>query len=135
MHPWDAGQLAAFLGWAEGASQNYPLWHTLAMTGMRRGEALALRWRDVDLETATLSVRRSAASSSTTGEDPQMRSWRATLRQPSRGPSTWTPPPSPCCAPGSASAAAMATAARASTDALAFGDNEGPSRDPEPVSR
>ena len=28
-------------------SQNYPLWHLLAMTGMRRGEALALRWRDV----------------------------------------------------------------------------------------
>jgi integrase len=34
------------LGWAEGNSQNYPLWHTLAMTGMRRSEALALRWRD-----------------------------------------------------------------------------------------
>ena len=43
MHPWNAAQLAAFLGWAEGSSQNYALWHTLAMTGMRRGEALALR--------------------------------------------------------------------------------------------
>jgi integrase len=37
----------------------YPLWLTLAMTGLRRGEALALRWTDVDLERARLSVRRS----------------------------------------------------------------------------
>ena len=37
----------------------YPLWLTLAMTGLRRGEALALRWADVDLERARLSVRRS----------------------------------------------------------------------------
>jgi integrase len=60
MHPWDAAQLAAFLGWAATEAQNYALWHTLAMTGMRRGEALALRWRDVDLEAGTLSIRRSA---------------------------------------------------------------------------
>jgi integrase len=68
MHPWDAGQLAAFLGWAEGTAQNYPLWHTLAMTGMRRGEALALRWRDVDLDAATISVRRSAGMVRVAGE-------------------------------------------------------------------
>ena len=37
----------------------YPLWLTLAMTGLRRGEALALRWTDVDLERARVSVRRS----------------------------------------------------------------------------
>jgi integrase len=37
----------------------YPLWLTLAMTGLRRGEALALRWGDLDLERARLSVRRS----------------------------------------------------------------------------
>ena len=35
-----------------------PLWHTIAMTGMRRGEALGLRRIDVDLENARLSVRR-----------------------------------------------------------------------------
>jgi integrase len=38
---WSAAELAAFLGWAEGNAQNYPLWNTLAMAGMRRGEALA----------------------------------------------------------------------------------------------
>jgi integrase len=31
----------------------------LARTGMRRGEALALRWRDVDLDAGRLAVRRS----------------------------------------------------------------------------
>ena len=68
MHPWNAAQLAAFLGWAGQNSQSYPLWHTLAMTGMRRGEALALRWRDVDLEAATVSVRRSAGMVRNAGE-------------------------------------------------------------------
>ena len=31
--------------------------HTAVMTGLRQGELLGLRWRDVDLETGTLSVR------------------------------------------------------------------------------
>jgi integrase len=35
-------------------------WRLLAATGMRRGEALALRWRDVDLDPGRLAVRRSA---------------------------------------------------------------------------
>ena len=34
-------------------------WRLLAATGMRRGEALALRWRDVDLDAGRLQVRRS----------------------------------------------------------------------------
>ncbi|SFT53928.1 Phage integrase family protein [Geodermatophilus amargosae] len=34
-------------------------WRLLAATGMRRGEALALRWRDVDLDGSRLQVRRS----------------------------------------------------------------------------
>jgi integrase len=68
MHPWNAAQLAAFLGWAEVNSQSYALWHLLAMTGMRRGEALALRWRDVNLEADTVSVRRSAGMVRNAGE-------------------------------------------------------------------
>ena len=67
-HPWNAAQLAAFLGWAASNSQSYALWHLLAMTGMRRGEALALRWRDVDLDTGTVSVRRSAGMVRNAGE-------------------------------------------------------------------
>jgi integrase len=60
MQCWTAGQLAAFLRWAEGKSQGHVLWHVLAHTGMRRGEALALRWRDIDLDAGTVSIRRSA---------------------------------------------------------------------------
>lgn len=34
----------------------YALWVLLATTGLRRGEALGLRWSDVDLERGTISV-------------------------------------------------------------------------------
>ena len=37
-------------------------WHLAAMTGMRRGEVLGLRWRDVDLDAARLSVRQTIVS-------------------------------------------------------------------------
>ena len=35
-----------------------PLWRVLGMTGMRRGEVCGLRWEDIDLDKARLSVRR-----------------------------------------------------------------------------
>ena len=59
MNPWTAGQLRRFLGWARGKSRVYAMWYVLAYTGMRRGEVLALRWRDIDLDAATINVRRS----------------------------------------------------------------------------
>jgi integrase len=43
-------------------------WHVLATTGMRRGEALALRWRDIDLDGSTISVRRSVGIVRVKGE-------------------------------------------------------------------
>jgi len=57
MRTWTKEQLKAFLE-AMKDERLSPLWHTVAMSGMRRGEALGLRWRDVDLENARLSVRR-----------------------------------------------------------------------------
>jgi integrase len=65
---WSAGQLAAFLAWSAQHSQSHPLWLVLASTGMRRGEALALRWRGADLDAATISVRRSAGIVRIAGE-------------------------------------------------------------------
>jgi len=57
MRTWTKEQLKAFLDAMKGERLS-PLWHTIAMTGMRRGEAIGLRWSDVDLENARLSVRR-----------------------------------------------------------------------------
>jgi integrase len=57
MTTWTKEQLKAFLDSVAGERLS-PLWHTIAMTGMRRGEALGLRWSDVDLENSRLSVRR-----------------------------------------------------------------------------
>jgi len=57
MQTWSAEQLKAFLG-AVKDERLHALWHLIALTGMRRGEALGLRWSDVDLEAARLSVRR-----------------------------------------------------------------------------
>ena len=60
MHPWTAEQLRVFLNWTrENNTANFPMWHLLAYTGMRRGELLALRWKDIDLDAATVSIRRS----------------------------------------------------------------------------
>jgi len=39
-----------------------PLWETMAATGLRRGEALGLRWVDVDLEQGVISVRQQLVS-------------------------------------------------------------------------
>jgi integrase len=57
MRTWTREQLKAFLG-AVADERLCALWHVIAMTGMRRGEAIGLRWIDVDLENARLSVRR-----------------------------------------------------------------------------
>ena len=57
MKTWTKEQLKAFLESVKGDRLS-PLWHVIAMTGMRRGEAIGLRWTDIDLENSRLSVRR-----------------------------------------------------------------------------
>lgn len=69
IHPWTAAQLSSFLVWAD--DQGHPdvvAYRVLAFTGMRRGELLALRWRDLDLEAGRVSVRRSVGVVKTHGE-------------------------------------------------------------------
>lgn len=54
---WDAPTLRRFLAASAAAEDRlYPLWVLLATTGMRRGEALGLRWRDIDFEGGRVSV-------------------------------------------------------------------------------
>lgn len=69
---WSSAQLAAFLGWSGRHAQDHALWHSLAYTGMRRGEALSLRWRDIDPDAATVRIRRSAGIVRIAGERAEM---------------------------------------------------------------
>jgi integrase len=59
IHRWSAVQLSTFLGWSERASPHHAAWRVLAYTGMRRGELLARRWRDIDLARSAVAIRRS----------------------------------------------------------------------------
>jgi len=60
MHPWTVEELRAFLDQrAQAEDELLIAWSLLVSTGMRRGEALGLRWADVDFDGSRLSVRRS----------------------------------------------------------------------------
>lgn len=57
MQTWDTDQLRAFLN-ATVDDSLFPLWRLTAMTGMRRGEVLGLKWDDLSASNSTLTVRR-----------------------------------------------------------------------------
>ena len=60
IRPWNAQQLAVWQSWVEEHQcPDAVAWRVLAYTGARRGEVLALRWRDLDVDGERLSVRRS----------------------------------------------------------------------------
>ena len=132
MQCWTAGQLAAFLRWSGEHSEHHTLWAVLAATGMRRGEALALRWRDVGLDGGTVSVRRSAGVVRDKGEAPVIVEGD-------------TKSGKPRVVDLDAATVALLRAYRrergamalqlARDDALVFGDHEGRARYPEGVSR
>jgi integrase len=74
-HTWTADELGCFLRtWDE--HRFGALWHLLATTGLRRGEALGLSWRDVDLTVGTVSIRQ------TVGSDKDQHGNRRTFIQP-----------------------------------------------------
>jgi integrase len=57
IHAWTGTELSTFLE-RTGHQRHHVAWHLLAMTGMRRGEVLGLAWSAVDLDAATVSLRR-----------------------------------------------------------------------------
>jgi integrase len=132
MQCWTAGQLAAYLRWSAQHSQHHTLWAVLAATGMRRGEALALRWRDVGLDAGTVSMRRSAGVVRNRGEAPVIVEGD-------------TKSGKPRVVDLDAATVTLLRAYRrergamalqlARDDALVFGDHEGRARYPEGVSR
>lgn len=56
VNAWSLAELRTFLA-SEKDSRLYPLWLLFLTTGMRRGEAMGLRWQDVDLKASTLAIR------------------------------------------------------------------------------
>ena len=58
---WTADDLATFLT-ATASTPWGPLFRLAAMTGMRRGEVLGLRWGDVDFDAGTVTVRRTVSA-------------------------------------------------------------------------
>jgi integrase len=84
------------------------LWATAFYTGLRRGELMALRWSDVDLETSELRVERSYDPAARTFVEPKSRAGRRTV---------------PIAAVLRAHLLALKIASRRPTpDALVFGD-------------
>jgi integrase len=61
MATWTAEELAAFLTQLRGDRLHTPVL-LAATTGMRRGEVLGLRWRDVDLDASRVAVRQTLAA-------------------------------------------------------------------------
>ena len=58
---WEPSELASFLQSVQGHRLE-AAWHVSAMTGMRRGEVLGLRWKDLDLDRARIAVRQALVS-------------------------------------------------------------------------
>lgn len=54
---WDAAQIRAFLQAVTGHRLE-AAWRVAALTGIRRGELLGLRWRDIDLDRGQIRIRR-----------------------------------------------------------------------------
>ncbi len=58
MVTWDAATLAQYLERARTTNDRYyAAWYLVATTGLRRGEALGLRWADLNLEAGRASIR------------------------------------------------------------------------------
>ncbi len=55
-------QLNGLLTWINSDADDdlYPMWLLIAMTGIRRSEAVALKWSDLNFSASTLAIRRAA---------------------------------------------------------------------------
>lgn len=133
MHPWSAVQLGAFLRWSADNSALHTAWLTLAMTGMRRGKLLALRWRDVRLDAGTISIQRTAGVVRIQGEPARIDEGPAKTKK-SRRVIDIDPGTVAVMRAHKRNRGSLALAL-ARDDALVFGDINGEHRHPERFSR
>jgi integrase len=59
---WSSEELSDFITWDRDVfcDELHALWVFIARTGVRRGEAIALQWDDIDFTTGTVAIRRAA---------------------------------------------------------------------------
>jgi integrase len=73
MSTWSAAEASAFLEWSKARGDYLWLaWYLLLSTGMRRGELLALRWRDLDVDNGVLHLGRALSYVKEAGTPPVM---------------------------------------------------------------
>jgi integrase len=84
---WSRDHLETFLAHTHG-TRLHPLWHLLAWTGARRGEALGLHWSDVDLVDGSLVIRRSLSTTGGRAAEPRAPKTGSSERSVSLDPTT-----------------------------------------------
>lgn len=78
---WSSSELARFLEEAD-SDRLSACWRFLAMTGCRRGEALGLRWRDLDLDRGRATIAQTVAANRLVSETKTDRSRRTIALDP-----------------------------------------------------
>ena len=78
---WTAAEACTFLETSRAISRLWSLYSVALGTGMRRGELVALRWDDVDLDGAEITVRSTRSASGNEGE-PKTAAGRRTIPVP-----------------------------------------------------
>jgi integrase len=64
LRTWSPSEMCSFLDWNTKVYQDDlgPLWRIYFMSGMRRGEGVALQWDDINFDTGVISIRRASDS-------------------------------------------------------------------------